>query len=65
MLEIETENRYDVYEIRSIHWDLDYYCYRSCVWFAYHQVRTIAAMSLRTVVWGLIVMFAYRKIIRQ
>ena len=29
------------------------------------EVRTIAAMSLRTVVWALIAMFAYRKIIRQ
>ncbi|GBE06381.1 MAG TPA: hypothetical protein ENG95_07015 [Nitrospirae bacterium] len=30
-----------------------------------YEVRTIAAMSLRTVVWTLIAMFAYRKIIRQ
>jgi len=30
-----------------------------------YEVRTIAAMSLRTVVWALIAMFAYRKIIRQ
>jgi len=30
-----------------------------------YEVRTIAAMSLRTVVWVLIAMFAYRKIIRQ
>jgi hypothetical protein len=29
------------------------------------EVRTIAAMSLRTVVWALIAMFAYRNIIRQ
>ena len=29
------------------------------------EVRTIAAMSLRTVVWAFIAMFAYRKIIRQ
>jgi uncharacterized protein (DUF983 family) len=30
-----------------------------------YEVRTIAAMSLRTVVWALIALFAYRKIIRQ
>ena len=30
-----------------------------------YEVRTLAAMSLRTVVWALIAMFAYRKIIRQ
>ncbi len=30
-----------------------------------YEIRTIAAMSLRTVVWALIAMFAYRKIIRQ
>jgi hypothetical protein len=30
-----------------------------------YEARTIAAMSLRTVVWALIAMFAYRKIIRQ
>ena len=30
-----------------------------------YEVRTIAAMGLRTVVWALIAMFAYRKIIRQ
>ena len=30
-----------------------------------YEVRTIAAMSLRTVVWALIAGFAYRKIIRQ
>lgn len=30
-----------------------------------YEVRTIAAMSLRTVVWALIAMFSYRKIIRQ
>ena len=30
-----------------------------------YEVRTIAAMSLRTVVWAIIAMFAYRKIIRQ
>jgi hypothetical protein len=30
-----------------------------------YEVRTIAAMSLRTVVWVLIAMFSYRKIIRQ
>ncbi len=30
-----------------------------------YEVRTVAAMSLRTVVWALIAMFAYRKIIRQ
>ncbi|GAF87124.1 unnamed protein product, partial [marine sediment metagenome] len=30
-----------------------------------YEVRTIVAMSLRTVVWALIAMFAYRKIIRQ
>ena len=29
------------------------------------EVRTIAAMSFRTVVWALIAIFAYRKIIRQ
>jgi len=29
-----------------------------------YEVRTVAAMSLRTVVWALIAMFAYRKIIR-
>jgi len=29
------------------------------------EVRTIAALSLRTVAWALIAMFAYRKIIRQ
>lgn len=29
-----------------------------------YEVRTVAAMSLRTVVWALISMFAYRKIIR-
>jgi hypothetical protein len=28
-----------------------------------YEVRTVAAMSLRTVVWALIAMFAYRKII--
>jgi hypothetical protein len=30
-----------------------------------YEVRTIAAMSLRTVVWALIARFAYREIIRQ
>ena len=30
-LETEKENRYDVDEIRSIHWDMDYYCYRKIV----------------------------------
>ena len=30
-----------------------------------YEVRTIAAMSLRTVVWSLIALFAYQKIIRQ
>jgi len=30
-----------------------------------YEVRTIVAMSLRIVVWSLIAMFAYRKIIRQ
>jgi len=30
-----------------------------------YEVRTVAAMSLRTVVWVFIAMFAYRKIIRQ
>ncbi len=30
-----------------------------------YEVRTVAAMSLRTVVWTLIAIFAYRKIIRQ
>ncbi len=30
-----------------------------------YEVRTIAAMCLRTVVWALIAIFAYRKIIRQ
>lgn len=30
-----------------------------------YEVRTVAAMSLRTVVWSFIAMFAYRKIIRQ
>ena len=30
-----------------------------------YEVRTVVAMSLRTVVWALIAMFAYRKIIRQ
>lgn len=30
-----------------------------------YEGRTVAAMSLRTVVWALIAMFAYRKIIRQ
>ncbi len=30
-----------------------------------YEVRTIAAMSLRTVVWAFIALFAYRKIIRQ
>jgi hypothetical protein len=30
-----------------------------------YEVRTLAAMSLRTVVWALIAMFAFRKIIRQ
>ncbi len=30
-----------------------------------YEVRTIAAMSLRTVVWALIALFAYREIIRQ
>ena len=30
-----------------------------------YEARTVAAMSLRTVVWALIAMFAYRKIIRQ
>ncbi len=30
-----------------------------------YEVRTVAAMSLRTVVWALIAMFAYRNIIRQ
>ncbi len=29
-----------------------------------YEVRTIAAMSLRTVVWSLIALFAYRRIIR-
>jgi len=29
-----------------------------------YEVRTVAAMSLRTVVWALISMFAYRKLIR-
>ena len=29
-----------------------------------YEVRTVAAMSLRTVVWALISMFAYRKVIR-
>lgn len=29
-----------------------------------YEVRTVVAMSLRTVVWALISMFAYRKIIR-
>ena len=30
-----------------------------------YEVRTIAAMSFRTIVWALIAMFAYRQIIRQ
>jgi hypothetical protein len=30
-----------------------------------YEVRTVAAMSLRTVVWASIAMFAYRKIIHQ
>jgi hypothetical protein len=30
-----------------------------------YEVRTIAAMSFRTVVWALIAMFAYRKIVRR
>ena len=30
-----------------------------------YEVRTVAAMSLRTVVWVVIAIFAYRKIIRQ
>ena len=30
-----------------------------------YEVRTVAAMSLRTILWALIAMFAYRKIIRQ
>lgn len=30
-----------------------------------YENRTVAAMSLRTVVWGLISIFAYRKIIHQ
>ncbi len=30
-----------------------------------YEVRTVVAMSLRTVVWTLIATFAYRKIIRQ
>jgi hypothetical protein len=30
-----------------------------------YEIRTVAAMSLRTVIWALIAMFAYRKIIRQ
>jgi len=30
-----------------------------------YEVRTVAAMSLRTIVWALIAMFAYRKIIHQ
>ena len=30
-----------------------------------YQARTVAAMILRIVVWALIAMFAYRKIIRQ
>ena len=30
-----------------------------------YELRTVVAMSLRTVVWALIAMFAYRKIIRQ
>jgi uncharacterized membrane protein (DUF2068 family) len=30
-----------------------------------YEVRTIVAMSLRTVVWALIAMFAYRKIMRR
>jgi len=30
-----------------------------------YEVRTVAAMSLRTVVWALIAMFAYRQIIRM
>ena len=30
-----------------------------------YEIRTIAAMSLRTVVWAVIARFAYRKIIRQ
>ncbi len=30
-----------------------------------YEARTVVAMSLRTVIWVLIAMFAYRKIIRQ
>ncbi|MEN8147062.1 MAG: hypothetical protein ABFR02_05530 [Campylobacterota bacterium] len=30
-----------------------------------YELRTVAAMSMRTAVWGLIAMFAYRKIIRR
>jgi hypothetical protein len=30
-----------------------------------YEVRTVVAMSLRTVVWALIAIFAYNKIIRQ
>lgn len=30
-----------------------------------YENRTLAAMTLRTVIWALIAMFAYRKIIRQ
>lgn len=30
-----------------------------------YEVRTVVAMSLRTVVWACIAIFAYRKIIRQ
>ena len=30
-----------------------------------YEVRTVVAMSLRTVVWALIAMFTYRKIICQ
>ena len=30
-----------------------------------YELRTVAAMSLRTIVWALIATFAYRKIIRQ
>ena len=30
-----------------------------------YEVRTIAAMSIRTILWALIAMFAYQKIIHQ
>ncbi len=30
-----------------------------------YEIRTIAAMSFRTIVWAFIAIFAYRKIIRQ